>query len=59
DPATQARTNSVLSQLEDSITKLEDELKAAKAKKDAKATKAAEEALAARKAWLEVVRKAQ
>lgn len=59
DPAAQERTNSVLSQLEDSITKLEDELKAAKAKKDAKATKAAEEALAARKAWLEVVKKSQ
>ena len=59
DPATQARTNSVLSQLEDSISKLENDLKAAKAKKDAKATKAAEEALAARKAWLEVVKKSQ
>jgi len=58
DPATVARTNSVLSQLEESIVKLEEELKAAKAKKDAKATKAAEEALAARKAWLEVVKKA-
>lgn len=59
DPATQERTNSVLSQLEDSIVKLEADLAAAKAKKDAKATKAAEEALAARKAWLEVVKKAQ
>jgi len=58
DPATVARTNSVLSQLEDSIAKLEADLAAAKAKKDAKATKAAEEALAARKAWLEVVKKA-
>lgn len=59
DPAAQARTNSVLSQLEDSIAKLEADLKAAQAKKDAKATKAAEEALAARKAWLEVVKKSQ
>jgi hypothetical protein len=59
DPAAQARTNSVLTQLEDSIAKLEADLAAAKAKKDAKATKAAEEALAARKAWLEVVKKAQ
>jgi hypothetical protein len=59
DPAAIERTNSVLSQLEDSIVKLEEDLKAAKAKKDAKATKAAEEALAARKAWLEVVKKAQ
>ena len=58
DPATVARTNSVLSQLEESIVKLEADLAAAKAKKDAKATKAAEEALAARKAWLEVVKKA-
>lgn len=58
DPAAQARTNSVLSQLEESISKLESELEAAKAKKDAKAVKAAEEALAARKAWLEVVKKA-
>jgi len=58
DPAAQARTNSVLSQLEDSIAKLESELAAAKAKKDAKAVKGAEEALAARKAWLEVVKKA-
>lgn len=59
DPAAQERTNSVLSQLEDSIVKLEADLKAAKTKKDAKATKAAEEALAARKAWLEVVKKSQ
>ena len=59
DPATIDRTNSVLSQLADSILKLEEDLKSAKAKKDAKATKAAEEALAARKAWLEVVKKAQ
>lgn len=59
DPAAQERTNSVLSQLEESIVKLEADLKAAKAKKDAKATKAAEEALAARKAWLEVVKKSQ
>jgi hypothetical protein len=59
DPAAIERTNSVLSQLEDSIVKLEENLKAAKAKKDAKATKEAEEALAARKAWLEIVKKAQ
>lgn len=59
DPAAIERTNSVLSQLEDSIVKLEEDLAAAKAKKDAKATKSAEEALSARKAWLEVVKKAQ
>lgn len=55
DPATQDRTNSVLGQLEDSILKLEAELAAAKAKKDAKATKEATEALEARRAWLKVV----
>ena len=55
DPAAKDRTNSVLSQLEDSIAKLEAELAAAKAKKDAKATKEATEALEARKAWLKVV----
>jgi hypothetical protein len=58
DPAAIDRTNSVLSQLEDSITKLEAELSAAKAKKDAKATKAATEALEARQAWLKVVKAA-
>jgi len=58
DPAAIDRTNSVLSQLEDSIVKLEADLKAAKAKKDAKATKAATEALEARQAWLKVVKAA-
>lgn len=56
DPAAQDRTNSVLGQLEESIAKLEAELAAAKAKKDAKATAAATEALEARKAWLTVVK---
>lgn len=56
DPATQDRTNSVLSQLEESISKLEGELAAAKLKKEAKAIAAATDALEARKAWLEVVR---
>lgn len=56
DPAAQARTNSVLTQLEESIAKLEADLAAAKAKKDAKATAAATEALEARKAWLQVVK---
>ncbi|MFM6980790.1 MAG: DUF349 domain-containing protein [Micrococcales bacterium] len=55
DPATQERTNSVLSQLEDAIAKLEADLSSAKAKKDAKAVAAATEALEARKAWLKVV----
>lgn len=58
DPAAIDRTNSVLTQLEDSIAKLEAELKEAKAKKDAKATKAASDALEARQAWLKVVKAA-
>ncbi len=56
DPSTIERTNSVLGQLEESITKLENELVAAKASKDKSKVEAAESALAARKAWLEVVR---
>ena len=56
DPATKARTDSVLGQLEAAIEKLEAELQAAKASKDARKISAAEEALAARKAWLEVVK---
>ena len=59
DPSTQDRTNSVLSQLEESIVKLQSELDAAKAKKDTVAVKKATEALEARKAWLEVVKAAQ
>lgn len=55
DPATKARTDSVLAQLEDSIAKLKKELEAAKKTKDAKKISAAEEALAAREAWLKVV----
>ncbi|MEO0049193.1 MAG: hypothetical protein RL556_525, partial [Actinomycetota bacterium] len=56
DPATQDRTNSVLTQLEDSILKLEAELTAASATKNAAKIKSATEALEARKAWLEVVK---
>ena len=56
DPATKARTNSVLEQLEASIAKLETELNAAKESKDAKKIDAAQQALDARKAWLEVVK---
>lgn len=56
DPATVDRTNSVLSQLEDSIAKLENDLKTAKASKDAKKIATATAALDARKAWLEVVK---
>ena len=55
DPATKARTDSVVGQLEASIVKLEAELVAAKASKDAKKIANAEEALAARQAWLKVV----
>jgi hypothetical protein len=55
DPATKARTDSVLTQLEESIAKLKVELEAAQKSKDAKKISAAEEALAAREAWLKVV----
>lgn len=59
DPAAIERTNSVLSQLVDSITKLEADLAIAKAGKDSKKIQAATDALEARKAWLEVVKAAQ
>jgi uncharacterized protein (DUF2164 family) len=58
DPASIDRSNSVISQLEDSIKKLESELTAATASKNDKKIKEATEALAARKAWLETVRAA-
>lgn len=58
DPASIDRSNSVIAQLEDSITKLEKELVAATASKNDKKIKDATEALAARKAWLETVRAA-
>ncbi|WP_296631776.1 DUF349 domain-containing protein [Rhodoluna sp.] len=56
DPEVIERSNGVLAQLEDSIKKLEADLAKATAAKDAKKTAAATEALAARKAWLEVVK---
>jgi len=56
DPAAIERTNGVLSQLEDSITKLEQELAEATAKKDSKKIADATQALEARKSWLEVVK---
>jgi hypothetical protein len=56
DPTTIDRTNSVSSQLEESILKLEKDLQNANASSDAKAIQKATEALEARKAWLEVVR---
>lgn len=55
DPATKARTNSVVEQLEQSISKLEADLSEATKLKNASKVKEAEEALKARKAWLEVV----
>ena len=58
DPAAIERSNSVTSQLEDSIKKLEADLAKATAGKDAKKITEATEALAARKAWLEVVKAA-
>lgn len=56
DPAAIERSNSVTSQLEDSIKKLEADLAKATSSKDDKKIKAATEALSARKAWLEVVK---
>jgi hypothetical protein len=58
DPASIDRSNSVISQLEDSIKKLESDLSAATASKNDKKIKEATEALAARKAWLETVKAA-
>lgn len=56
DPAAIERSNSVTTQLENSIKKLEIALEKATASKDAKKIKDATEALEARKAWLEVVK---
>jgi hypothetical protein len=56
DPAVIDRKNSVVEQLMESILKLESEAAAAKESKDKKRIDAANEALAARKAWLEVVK---
>ena len=57
DPATIDRTNSLKSQLEESISKLEKELAEAKANGNAKAVEQAEQALQTKKSWLEVVEK--
>ncbi|MBU6144875.1 MAG: DUF349 domain-containing protein [Acidobacteria bacterium] len=57
DPATIDRTNSLKSQLEESISKLEKELAEAKASGNAKAVEQAEQALQTKKSWLEVVEK--
>lgn len=56
DPATIERNNSVLSQLEDGITKLEKELAAAAG--NSKKTAEIKDALEARKAWLKAVQAA-
>ncbi len=58
DPAAIERNNSVLSQLEEAIAKLESEVTAAKTKGNDKAVKQATEALEARKAWLAAVQAA-
>ena len=55
DPATVDRTNSVRSQLEASIAKLEADLDKAKSSGDAKKIAEATEALETKKAWLSVV----
>jgi len=55
DPATIERTNSVKSQLEDAIAKLEKELAAAQATGDSTKVAKATEALETKKAWLAVV----
>ena len=59
DPAAIERTNGVIAQLEDSITKLEKELAAAVASGDAKKIDTANEALEARNSWLAVVKQNQ
>jgi ribosomal protein S17E len=56
DPAAIERTNGVLSQLEQSIAKLELELKDAEAANDSSKIQKAKEALEARKSWLTVVK---
>ena len=55
DPATIDRTNSLRSQLETQIAKLEEEVAAAKASGDSSKIAKAEEALQTKKTWLEVV----
>ncbi|GAA1411505.1 hypothetical protein AUR04nite_01800 [Glutamicibacter uratoxydans] len=57
NPETKARSNSMLSQLQDTIAALEDDLKAAEAKGNAKQIAAAQEALDARRMWLSTLEK--
>jgi hypothetical protein len=59
DPAAIERTNGVLSQLEQSITKLENELAEAEAASDSSKVQKAKEALEARRSWLDVVKQNQ
>ena len=56
DPASIDRSNSVISQLETAIAKLEAELAKATATGNDKKIKDATDALSARRAWLETVR---
>lgn len=58
DPASIDRSNSVISQLEESIMKLEAELSKATESKNENKIREATEALTARKAWLETVKAA-
>jgi hypothetical protein len=57
NPETKARTNSMLSQLEDTIAGLEQDLEAARAKGNERKIRDAQEALDARRAWLETLEK--
>ncbi|MEV4901624.1 DUF349 domain-containing protein [Citricoccus sp. NPDC055426] len=57
NPETKARTNSALTQLEDKVAELQDDLDKARAKGDSKAIAKAQEALEARKMWLETLQK--
>ncbi|GAA0960862.1 DUF349 domain-containing protein [Frigoribacterium faeni] len=55
NPERKARSEGLASQLQDAITKLEDELAAAEATGDARKVKDAREALDARKVWLDAL----
>jgi hypothetical protein len=55
DPERKARSEGLASQLQDAITKLEDELAAAEAGGDARKVKDAREALDARRVWLDAL----
>lgn len=58
DPEIEARANSALNQLRESIAELENELETAKASGDQKQIEKAQEALAARQQWLETIQAA-